>query len=155
MSWLAGGSVQEPFILLCDRFTTVSRVERRLRKQPKKYLGMVKRDLDSNCAEFYFSMGRRKQLLASEASSGHNLRNCALWGFFHPKKSFLENSGKFQVKGKFLLGVRNSEYWPIFTCGWARRSQFSFKRSFNCLMHGYIIFRDMKNLFIQRMMENM
>ena len=47
---------------------TVSRVERRLRKQPKKDLGMVKSDLGSNCAEFNFSMGGRKQLLPSEAS---------------------------------------------------------------------------------------
>ena len=48
--------------------TTVSRVERRLRKQPKKDLGMVKSELGSNCAEFNFSMGGRKQLLPSEAS---------------------------------------------------------------------------------------
>ena len=51
-----------------DSISTVSRVERRLRKQPKKDLGMVKSDLGSNCAEFNFSMGGRKQLLPSEAS---------------------------------------------------------------------------------------
>ena len=74
--------------------STVSRVERRLCKQPKKDLGMVKSDLGSNCAEFNFSMGGRKQLLPSEASSGHKLRICALWGFFHPKIE--EDSRKFR-----------------------------------------------------------
>ena len=55
---------------------------------------MVKNELGSNCAEFNFSIGGRKQLLPSEASSGHKLRNCALWGFFHPKIE--EFSQKFQ-----------------------------------------------------------
>ena len=58
----------QTFVLGSMVFTTVSRVERRLRKQPKKDLGMVKSDLGSNCAEFNFSMGGRKQLLPSEAS---------------------------------------------------------------------------------------
>ena len=83
-------------------FFTVSRVERRLRKQPKKDLGMVKSDLGSNCAEFDFNMGGRKQLLPSEASSGHKLRNCALRGFFHPKieefsQKFQENPNERQI----------------------------------------------------------
>ena len=51
-----------------DEKSTVGRVERRLRKQPKKDLGMVKSDLGSNCAEFNLSMGGRKQLLPSEAT---------------------------------------------------------------------------------------
>ena len=55
-------AVRRQMRTLTDGNSTVSRVDRRLRKEPKKDLPMSKSDLGSNAVEFYFIGGGRKQL---------------------------------------------------------------------------------------------